>query len=532
MQTMTPSATAPVAAPDVPRVNPLREGLRLEQTPPPCAMVIFGVTGDLTHRKLMPSLFELAIDTPLPAGFSIVGFARRDWDDERFRDEMGGAVRKALKEELEPAAWQSFAQRLSYISANFDDPAGYKHLRETLEGLDRERGTGGNRIFYLATPPSFYPTIVRNLKAAGLAQRFVPGEQQFEGWTRLVIEKPIGHDLPSAQALNNEIANVFAESQVYRIDHYLGKETVQNLLVFRFANGIFEPIWNRQYIDHIQMTVAEDIGIEGRGQFYEEAGALRDIVQNHMFQLLSLTAMEPPSTFNEKTVRDEKVQVLQAISPVRGSTVNTDVVRGQYGPGWMGGKVVRGYRQEEGAGLDSSVETYVAMRLKIDNWRWAGVPFYLRTGKRLPQRTTEIAVQFTKVPHLLFARAGTMPPEPNVLTLRIQPDAGISLRFGAKVPGAMMQIRSVNMDFFYGTSFAAKGPDDYERLLLDCMLGDPTLFARRDEVEQAWTLVNGILESWAAAPRPESFPNYEAGTWGPPEADALIERDGRRWRRL
>ncbi len=533
MQTATGTATttANTAAPAPPVVNPLREGLRLEQTPPPCAMVIFGVTGDLTRRKLMPSLYELTMGMPLPPGFSIVGFARRDWDDGRFRDEMHGAVGNGLKEEVEPAAWGSFAQRLSYVSANFDDPGGYAHLKDELDRLDRERGTRGNRIFYLATPPSFYPVIIANLREAGLARRAVPGDQSRDGWTRLVIEKPFGHDLPSSRALNNEIASAFAESQVYRIDHYLGKETVQNLLVFRFANGIFEPVWNRQYIDHVQLTVAEDIGIEGRGEFYEEAGALRDILQNHMLQLLTLIAMEPPSTINEKTVRDEKVQVLQAIPPLRGATVASDVVRGQYGPGWAGGKVVSGYRQEQGVAPDSAVETFVALKLRIDNWRWAGVPFYLRTGKRLPQRTTEIAVQFTKVPHLLFARAGTLTPEPNVLTLRIQPDEGISLRFAAKVPGAGMQIRSVNMDFFYGTSFANRGPNDYGRLLLECMLGDPTLFTRRDEVEQAWTVVNGILETWAAGPRP-SFPNYEAGTWGPPEADALVERDGRRWRRL
>lgn len=524
MSVIANTANAPVT-------NPLREGLRLEQTPPPSAMVIFGVTGDLTRRKLMPALFELAMDTPLPAGFSIVGFSHRQWTDDDFRREMGQAVKAGVKEGVDDATWESFAQGLSYISADFNDLAAYQRLSAVLDRLDQERGTEGNRIFYLATSPSFYPAIIRNLGAAGLARRPVPGEQQAGSWTRIVVEKPFGHDLASAQALNNEIASVFAESQVYRIDHYLGKETVQNLLVFRFANGIFEPVWNRQYIDHIQMTVAESIGIEGRGQFYEEAGAVRDMVQSHMFQLLSLIAMEPPSTINDKTVRDEKVQLLQAVSPFRGAAVTNDVVRGQYGPGWLASRVVPGYRQEPGVHPDSAVETYVALKLRIDNWRWAGVPFYLRHGKRLPQRTTEIAIQFRKVPHLLFARVGTMPPDPNVLTLRIQPDEGISLRFAAKVPGAMMQIRSVNMDFFYGTSFAGKGPDDYARLLLDCMRGDSTLFTRRDEVEQAWALVDGILQSWRNAPPPD-FPNYEAGTWGPPEADALIQRDGRRWRRL
>ena len=523
---------APTIGSGRPAMNPLREGLRLEQTPPPCTMVIFGVTGDLTHRKLMPQLYDLTVDTPLPAAFSIVGFARRDWSDDFFRDEMKGSVKKALGSKVDDAAWQAFAPRLSYVQSNFDDPQGYRRLKETLDRLDQERGAGGNRIFYLATPPSYYPIIINHLREAGLAEREVRAlDAQKPGWTRLVIEKPFGHDLASAQALNNEIAAAFAESQVYRIDHYLGKETVQNLLVFRFGNGIFEPLWNRQYIDHVQITVAEAIGIEGRGEFYEEAGALRDIVQNHMFQVLSLIAMEPPSTINEKTVRDEKVQVLQAIAPLRGATIASDVVRGQYGPGWMNGRVASGYRAEKGVDPDSSVETYMAMKLRIDNWRWAGVPFYLRTGKTLPQRTTEIAVQFRSVPALLFAGTGTMLPEPNVLTLRIQPDAGISLRFAAKVPGAEMQIRSVNMDFFYGTAFTASGPDDYARLLLDCMRGEQTLFARRDEVEQAWAIVTPIMEYWARHPRP-NFPNYEAGTWGPPEADALIERDGRRWRRL
>lgn len=513
--------------------NPLREGLRLEQTPPPCTMVIFGVTGDLTRRKLMQSLFELAIDTPLPAGFSIVGVSHRDWTGDAFRAEMRAVLQAALGDNLDATAWDSFAAGLRYIRGDFDNPGTYEQLGAALGQIDRDRGAGGNRIFYLATAPSFYPVIVRRLGAAGLANRPAPGvEPDLNGpWTRVIIEKPFGRDLRSAVDLNNEVASVFAESQVFRIDHYLGKETVQNLLVFRFANGIFEPVWNRQYIDHVQVTVAETIGIEGRGKFYEEAGALRDMVQSHMFQLLSLIAMEAPSTISAKTVRDEKVQLLQAISPFRGAAVEQDVVRGQYGPGYVNGRVVLGYRQEAGVSAHSEVETYMALRLRIDNWRWAGVPFYLRTGKRLPQRTTEIAVQFRKVPHLLFARAGTMPPEQNVLTLRIQPDEGISLRFAAKVPGAMMQIRSVHMDFYYGASFTGPGPDDYSRLLLDCMRGDSTLFARRDEVETAWGLVDGILEHWHASPPPD-FPNYDAGTWGPPEADALIQKDGRRWRRL
>src|SRR3954453_8594093 len=414
--------------------NVLREGLRLERVPDPSIVVLFGATGDLAHRKVIPALYHLWRTNLLPHEFMLVAIGRRPYTDDSFRDEIHTALEKYSRIlPLDSDAWESFAKRIEYLQFDFDDPAGFDTLSEYLDTHDSEHGTRGNRLFYLATQPSQFAEIVGQLGRVGLDHELHEG-----GWRRVIIEKPFGHDLESAKRLNREVGKVFAESQVYRIDHYLGKETVQNLLVFRFGNGIFEPIWNRQYIDNVQLTVAESIGIEGRGEFYEEAGALRDIVQNHMFQVLSLIAMEPPSTINEKTVRDEKVQVLQAITPLRGATIASDVVRGQYGPGWVGGRVAPGYRSEKGVDPDSTVETYVAMKLRIDNWRWAGLPFYLRTGKRLPQRTTEIAVQFNRVPALLFAGTGTMPSEPNVLTLRIQPDAGISLRFAAKVPGAEM----------------------------------------------------------------------------------------------
>ena len=521
------SAFGTVSAPGRTTINPLREGLRLEQTPPPCTMVIFGVTGDLTHRKLMPQLYELTVDTPLPPGFSIVGYARRDWDDERFRAEMQAAVQHALPAGVDEAGWQSFAQRLCYVSANFDDLAGYLKLKETLDRIDQERGAGGNRIFYLATPPSYYPVIINNLKAAGLAQRQYLGDTAHGGWTRLVIEKPFGHDLASAQALNNEIAGTFAESQVYRIDHYLGKETVQNLLVFRFGNGIFEPIWNRQYIDNVQITVAESIGIEGRGEFYEEAGALRDIVQNHMFQVLSLIAMEPPSTINEKTVRDEKVQVLQAITPLRGAAIASDVVRGQYGPGWVGGKVAPGYRSEKGVDPDSTVETYVAMKLRIDNWRWAGVPFYLRTGKRLPERVSEIVIAFKQIPHSIFEHSAG-PVMGNKLVLRLQPDEGVKLWLMIKDPGpGGLRLQHVPLDMSFAEAFGVHQPEAYERLLMDVVRGNQTLFMRRDEVEAAWAWIDPILDAWATGR--DTPKAYTAGSWGPSAAVALIERDGRTW---
>jgi glucose-6-phosphate 1-dehydrogenase len=500
--------------------NVLREGLILPRTPDPAVMVIFGASGDLTARKLMPALYNLALNRYLPSGFSVVGVADTPISEDEFRSRVAEAVNKFSRSQpVDRAVWQSLAEGLNYLRMPFDDQEGYGRLSALLQQLDRDRGTSGNRVFYLATLPQFFPVIVERLGSSGIAHAG-------DGWKRVVVEKPFGHDLESAKALNQAIHAVFAESQVYRIDHYLGKETVQNVMVFRFANGIFEPIWNRRYVDHIQITVAEDIGIERRGKYYETAGALRDIFQNHLLQLLSIAAMEPPPNFDADTVRDEKVKVLKSIHPI---DVDTDVVRGQYGPGWVAGQPVPGYRQEANVSETSNTDTYVAVRLKIDNWRWADTTFYLRTGKRLPSRASEIAIQFKNAPHQPFAKTAIQGLTPNVLVMRIQPHEGASLKIAAKIPGPVMRLRTVNMDFFYGSSFLIESPDAYERLVLDCMLGDPTLFAREDEVERAWALVDGIEQAWAT--QATNFPNYTAGSWGPEAADALIERDGRRWRR-
>src|SRR5579871_1598246 len=505
--------------------NPLREGIRIKNSPEPCVMVIFGATGDLTHRKLLPALYNLALELPLPAGFSVVGFARRPYTDEEFRDQAMESINQYSRQKpVNPQVWDSFAAGIRYLQSDFHDPSGYDRLNNLLNALDQERGTSGNRIFYLSTPPSQYPEIIQRLGAAGL-------NRSRKGWTRIIIEKPFGHDLASAKELNRQVAKVFREEQVYRIDHYLGKETVQNILVFRLANGIFEPVWNRRYVDHVQITVAENIGLEGRGGYYEEAGAIRDMVQNHVLQLLSLVAMEPPIAFEANAVRDEKVKVLHALQPLAGQEVLTHLIRAQYGPGWVNGQQVVGYRQEPGVSPNSITETYVAMKVFIDSWRWAGVPFYLRTGKHLPKRVSEIAIQFKQAPLMLFKRSEAYGQvEPNVLTLRIQPDEGISLKFGAKVPGTDTQIRSVNMDFFYGSSFVREQPEAYERLILDTMHGDSTLFTRHDEVEAAWTFIQGILDEWSVAPK-DTISTYEAGSWGPQAADEFIWRDGRRWRR-
>ena len=505
--------------------NPLREGLRFERLPDPCIMVIFGASGDLTHRKLIPALYNLAYDGLLPPGFSVVGYARRPYTDEEFRQEMRAAVERfSRRQPIDPDVWETFAQGLFYFAADFHVASAYPKLGELLERIDRDRGTVGNRIYYLATPPDAYETITQLLGENGLSRPNQPAS-----WVRLIVEKPFGHDLESAIALNEHILRYFREDQIYRIDHYLGKETVQNILALRFANGIFEPIWNRNYIDHVQITVAETIGIEGRGGYYDRAGALRDMVQNHMLQLLSVVAMEPPIAFEADPVRDEKVKALRAIRLIRPEEVNELTVRGQYGPGFIAGRPVPGYREEPRVAPNSLTETYVALKLFIDNWRWADVPFYLRTGKRLPRRVTEIAIQFKRVPHPLFKGMITAGVEPNWLVVRIQPDEGVSLNIAAKVPGPRIRLRTVTMGFLYGTSFLVPTPDAYERLLLDCMLGDSTLFTRRDESEAAWVPITQILRGWAEAPPPE-FPNYDAGTWGPPEAEQFIARDGRRWR--
>jgi glucose-6-phosphate 1-dehydrogenase len=487
-------------------------------------VVIFGATGDLTKRKLVPGLYSLVQKRLLPAEFAVLGTARQSMSDEEFRSNMREAVTRYGEEKtIDDALWKSFAAGLFYVQGEFTEGETYNRLRGALERIDAERGTEGNRLFYLSTAPSFFGVIAKQLGAAGLAR------PTGESWTRVIVEKPFGHDLESARALNAELASVLDEDQVYRIDHYLGKETVQNLLVFRFANSIFEPLWNRQYIDHVQITNAEAIGVEGRGAYYEEAGVVRDMIQNHVFQVTSLIAMEPPASLTPNAVRDEKTKAMQAVRPIPVDRVDEFAVRGQYGPGYVLGERVVGYREEPGVNPESSTETFAALKLYFDNWRWAGVPFYIRSGKRLPKRVTEIAIQFKEVPHRLFT-AGDAPLEPNVLVVRIQPNEGITLRFGAKLPGQTTRIRWVNMDFRYGSSFGVQVPEAYERLLLDCILGDSTLYARRDMTERGWEIVMPILEAWQK-PAPD-FPNYEAGTWGPQAAHDLIVRDGRRWRKL
>ncbi len=504
--------------------NPLRVGLRMSRTPEPCTVVIFGATGDLTHRKLVPALYNLQRERLLPPGFSVIGAARRDWSDDYFRQTLLNDAREHSRSPIQDDVWASFAEGISYVRVPFDDAEAYKTLAARLDEVDEQRGTSGNRLYYLATPPESYVTIIQQLGAAGLAH------PKDGGWVRIIVEKPFGRDLDSARALDAEVHRVFDEAQVYRIDHYLGKETVQNILVFRFANGIFEPLWNRAYIDHVQITVAESVGVEGRGGYYEQAGALRDMVQNHLMQLLTLTAMEPPVSYQADAVRDEKVKVLRAIRPMTKDELNAGTVRGQYGPGTLAGTHVPGYREEEGVPPESQTATYAALRFYIENWRWAGVPFFLRTGKRLPKRVSEIAIRFRHVPHMLFDGGPLSDIEPNVLAMKIQPDEGISLRFDSKVPGQSNQIRPVTMDFRYNSSFGVESPEAYERLLLDALLGDSTLFTRSDEVQASWALITPIQENWDNTPPPQ-FPNYEAGSWGPAAADDLLGT-GRKWRRL
>jgi glucose-6-phosphate 1-dehydrogenase len=489
-------------------------------------MVLFGATGDLSHRKVFPALAQLWRTNLLPADWHLIAVARRPFDDESFRAEVAASLERSSRVPLEPEIANQFLERISYHRGDFGDDATYDRLAARIAEHGREQGIVENVLFYLAVQPSAFLQCVAQIGRCGLDHEPLHGG----GWRRIVVEKPFGRDLESAHRLNREVARVFRETQVYRIDHYLGKETVRNLLVFRFGNGIFEPIWNRQFVDHVQITVAESIGVEDRGAFYEETGATRDVLQNHMLQLLSLVAMEPPAAFAADPLRDEKVKVLRSISPPPRARLSRDIVRGQYGPGWAAGVAVPGYREEPEVNPESETETFVAGRFEVDNWRWSGVPFYLRHGKRLPKRATEIAIQFRDVPHRLFAEADT-DPEPNLLAIRIQPDEGILLRFGSKVPGLGFDIRTVTMDFTYGSSFAVDAPDAYETLLLDAMLGDASLFTRADEVEAAWSIATPILDAWLDAPPPD-FPDYDAGTWGPESADALIERDERRWRRL
>ncbi len=498
--------------------NPLREGLSVRRTPEPCALVIFGATGDLTHRKLVPALYNLAHEGQLPSGFAIVGFARRPKTNEEFRAELKQAVEQFSRfSPINPAVWDSFAQGIVYHQAEFGDADGYARLDKLLQQLDHERGTAGNRVFYLATAPTDFTTIIQQL-----------GQHRLNASARIIVEKPFGRSLDTARELNSTLAGVFDEPQVFRIDHYLGKETVQNILALRFANEVFEPLWNAKYVDHVQITVAESLGVEGRGGYYDQSGALRDMVQNHMMQLLSLTAMEPPTGLGAEDIRDEKVKVLRAIRPIAPAQVQQFSVRGQYARGSIAGKSVVGYREEPKVATDTRTETFVALKLFIDNWRWAGVPFFLRHGKRLPKQAAEIAIQFKAPPAVLFAAEGNAPMQANVLVMRIQPDEGIAIRMNAKVPGTTLNIQPVKMDFRYGGSFGARSPDAYERLLHDVIVGDSTLFTRDDEVERSWTIMDAVLEGWQSAPAPFA---YESGTWGPPEADAFIEKDGRQWRR-
>jgi glucose-6-phosphate 1-dehydrogenase len=495
--------------------NPLLEGLQVRRTPDPCALTIFGASGDLTKKKLMPALYSLAFRRLLPSKFAVVGVARTEESDDDFRERMKEAVQEYARDEFRDEIWEPLAEGMRYVATDFSDERSADEVARVLSEFDEERGTSGNRVYYLAIPPSVFPMVVDALGRRRSA----------EGWTRLIIEKPFGHDLESAGELNAAIQEHFTEDEVFRIDHYLGKETVQNMLALRFANGIFEPIWNRQFIDHVQMTVAESIGIEGRAGYYEQSGAIRDIFQNHLLQLLAITAMEPPIDFTAESVRNEKVKVLRSLH----TPGPKSVVRGQYGRGFVEGEEVPAYREEQGVAPDSMTDTYVAAKLYVDNWRWADTPFYVRMGKRLARRETTIAIQFKRAPHPPFEETTSDGMRPNVLLVHIQPDEGVSLAIGAKVPGLGMTIRMVHMDFLYGGAFRTGMPEAYERLILDAVLGDATLFTRTDEVEEQWKLVDAIVAPWKRD-RP-SFPNYAAGTWGPHAADELLDRDGRSWRR-
>ena len=493
-------------------------------TPSPCVMVIFGASGDLTKRKLLPALCNLAEDNLLSTQFAIISLATNDFTTESFRKMLGEEIPKYAPAPIDPKIWEWMSERIYYVRGDFQDADAYTRLEQQIKEADKKHNTLGNRLFYLAVAPRFFSPIAKMLGQCCLSK------EESGGWVRVIVEKPFGHDLASAKQLNQELRQVLAETQIYRIDHYLGKETVQNVMVFRFSNNIIEPLWNRNYVDHVQITAAETVGVEHRGGFYETAGALRDMVPNHLFQLLTMTAMEPPISFDADEVRNKQAEVLHAIQPIGPEEVLTNMVRGQYGPGVIDGQRVAGYRGEPDVSPDSNTETFVALKLLIDNWRWAGVPFYLRTGKRLARRMTEIVIQFRRTPFVLFRNTTVKNLETNRLVIHIQPEEGISLSFGAKVPGSIMKLGLVNMDFDYSTYFGTEHSTGYERLLRDCMAGDATLFQRADMVEAGWSVIQPILDVWHALPA-RGFPNYAAGSWGPVEAEELLERDGRSWRR-
>jgi glucose-6-phosphate 1-dehydrogenase len=502
--------------------NPLRDpqDRRLPHIAGPCGIVIFGVTGDLARKKLLPAIYDLANRGLLPPGFSLVGFARRDWVAEDFASIVHDSIKAHARTPFREEVWRQLSKGFRFVPGDFSDDVAFGQLRETVETLDRERGTAGNHAFYLSIPPRFFPDVIGQLKEHGLA------EEHADSWRRVVIEKPFGHDLESAQELNAIISDVFPAESVFRIDHYLGKETVQNILALRFANQMFEPVWNSNYVDHVQITMAEDIGIGGRAGYYDGIGAARDVIQNHLLQLMALVAMEEPTSFEAQSLRIEKQKVLRSVE--RPERLDLHTARGQYVAGWAGGEKVKGFLEEEDIPKNSRTETFAAVRLGIDTRRWAGVPFYLRHGKRLGRRVTEVAVQFKRAPHLPFTKTATEELGQNALVVRVQPDEGVTMRFGSKVPGTAMEIRDVNMDFAYGGAFVESSPEAYERLILDVLLGDPPLFPQHEEVELSWRILDPIIDYWAEHGPPDTYP---AGTWGPQSATDMLARDGRVWRR-